>query len=690
MAIPFLHDTPPPVDPVAALLQLLETEAERVVRLWSKRIRAETYEVDIPGRNLRAPLRRLLDELVRLLRDRGDDALRLWPEVVRSHGARRYDQRFEVEDLAREFKSLEEVLLYVYARRNGVLEPEVATFIVELVGEAHASAQASFARVLRTEEVRFREAAVMESVLHHVEVGILLAEMDGTVSFATPPVSRLIGVPMRAVVGARSQASLVAVLAQVNARHPNGEPFKVTDMPFVRALKERGPVRGVLVLVERPGSGEATLELSATPVWEEGGELVGVLQTFTDRTESANKSKALVSAHDELRRLQGRLLQRTRTQALGQLASGAAHALNNFLNVLRLRITLLRRDSKPEHLDALDKTVGQVGELVARLQEFNVQRTEEQHADVQVDATVHEALELARAELEQREHPVTVELRLGNPGAVRADPGFFRELVVNLLLAEKERLGEAGGRVRVETRAEASGWVMLRVEDSAAPYDEEELTRLFDPLNRDAGAPQLSLLLAVARSQVQRWGGELTVENMPEGHGTAFVVRLPLARSEEEAAERVEAGRAAPSPRRFQQTRRVLVVDDDLDNARMMAEVLSEEGYDVKVAPSGDVALKLWEERRYDAALLDAVMPDMSGWEVARELRKRSPQALLAIVTGMDVRGQNRANLALVDAVFRKPIDVGALDDFLGQSESPLAGGAGGAGASGSGSLPQT
>ncbi|AKJ07291.1 histidine kinase/DNA gyrase B/HSP90-like ATPase [Archangium gephyra] len=680
MAIPFLHDTPPPVDAVAAVLHLLEDEAERVVRLWSKRIRAETYELDVSGRNLRAPLRRLIDELVRLLRDRGRDALALWPEVVRSHGARRYNQRFEVEDLAREFKSLEEVLLYVYARRNdGVLEPEVATFIVELVGEAHASAQASFARVLRTEEVRFREAAVMESVLHHVEVGILLAEVDGTVSFATPPVSRLIGVPMRAVVGSRSQSPLSVVLSQVSARQANGESFKVTDMPFMRALKERGPVRGVMMVVERPGGGEATLEMSATPVWEEEGELAGVIQTFTDRTEAATKTKALMSANDAVRRLQGRLLQRTRTQALGQLASGAAHALNNFLNVLRLRITLLRREFKPEHLDALDKTVGQVGELVARLQEFNVQRTEEQLSDVHVDATVREALEMARAELEGREHPVTVEQRLGEPGAVRADPGFFRELVVNLLLAERERLSEEGGRVLVETRREADGWVTLRVADSSTPYEAEDMTRMFDPLNRDAGAPQLSLLLAVARTQVQRWGGELTVENLPEG-GAAFVVRLPLARSEAEAAVQAQESREAAVPRRFQQTRRVLVVDDDPDNARMMAEVLGEEGYDVKVANSGDVALKMWDERRYDAALLDAVMPDMSGWEVARELRKRSPQALLAIVTGMDVRGQNRANLALVDAVFRKPIDVGALDDFLGQSEPHAAGGGGGAG----------
>ncbi|WP_420821885.1 response regulator [Pyxidicoccus caerfyrddinensis] len=661
------------VNPIQALSDLLQEERERVARLWAKRLRAETYEVDIPGRDLRAPLRQLLDELARLLRDRGDDAVRLWPEVVRSHGAYRYSQNFEPEDLTREFKSLEEVLLYVYGRRNGdSIEPEVAELIAELVWEAHAAAQASYARVLKTEEVRFREAAVMESVLNQVDVGILLAEVDGTVSFVTPPVSRLMGLPMRAVLGARASNTLSPVLSQVNARHLTGEPFKVTDMPFLRALKEKGPVRGVMMVVERPSGGEATLELSATPVWEEEGELAGAIQTFTDRSEAVNKTKALQSAHGELRRLQGRLLQRTRQQALGQLASGAAHALNNFLNVLRLRITLLQREFKAEHLEALDKTVGQIGELVARLQEFNVQRTQEQPTDVPVDQTVREALELARGELEQREHPVHVDLDLGGPGQVRADAGFFRELIVNLLLSARDRM-ENGGRLRVTTRANGEPWLTLRIEDEGPPYAVEELTQLFDPLRRDTGAPQLSLYLAVARAQVQRWGGELTAENSTTGQGAAFVVRLPRVHEAAAQAPRPEASRAEvtrpEAPRRFQKTRRVLVVDDDLDNARMMAEVLGEEGYEVQVAHSPEVALGMWDRRRFDAALLDAVMPEMSGWELARELRQRSPQTLLAIVTGMDVRGQNRANLALVDAVFRKPIDVGALDDFLGQSE---------------------
>ena len=147
------------------------------------------------GREVRNPLEHLVAELARLLEQRGEDAVRLWPEVVRPHGILRYEQRFEAEDLAREFKALQEVLLHVYGRRRGQVEEAVAELIAELVVEASAAVQAAFARVLRTEEVRFREAAVMESVLHHVEVGILLAEPEGAVTFVTPPVSRLLGAP---------------------------------------------------------------------------------------------------------------------------------------------------------------------------------------------------------------------------------------------------------------------------------------------------------------------------------------------------------------------------------------------------------------------------------------------------------------------------------------------------------------
>src|SRR5438876_882952 len=84
---------------------------------------------DRPKADLREPLAALVSELARLLSERGEDALRLWPETVRAHGVRRYDQHFDADDVAREFKVLHKVLLAVYFRRYGSIEGEVAEML---------------------------------------------------------------------------------------------------------------------------------------------------------------------------------------------------------------------------------------------------------------------------------------------------------------------------------------------------------------------------------------------------------------------------------------------------------------------------------------------------------------------------------------------------------------------------------
>ncbi len=658
-------------DAVAELAAVVLTERDRIARLWAKRLRLELNELEARTRDIREPLSWMIGELGRLLRDRGEEAVRLWPEVIRSHGASRYDLRFEPEDVSRELKALHQVLIRVYVKCRGAIEPDVAELLSEIIGEASAAVHASWARVLRTEEVRLREAAVMESLLEHIDVGIILAEEDGRLSWATPPVTRLVGLPARVFVGANIEA-IRSVLAQLNARHFSGEPFHASEMPYFRALKEKQEIRGVTMTIDHhPDGREVILEMTAIPVWEEGtDEIYGVVQTLVDRTETTHKTRELSQAYEQLRRLQGRLLQKTRNQALGQLASGAAHNLNNFLNVMRLRLTLLRREYKPQYLDALDKTVNNVSELVARLQDFSSQRGgEEEVTDVPINRLVQESTDLIRSELERPDAVVSVRMDLEGEPLVRADAASLRELLVNLVMSSRGRMPE-GGTMTIRSRSDGE-WVELEFEDTGEPYSQDDFIRLFDPLKGRTPAPHLNLLLAMGRNQVQRWGGELWAENIGDGVGTRFHLKLPVAVPQEKPAPRAEAP-ARPTGRRLQ-PRRVMVVDDEPDNARMLAEVLREEGYDVGVAHSGHDALELWKSGHFEAALLDGLMPDMSGWAIAREIRQEMPNALLAVVTGADVRGQNRENLALVDAVFRKPVDVGALDDFLAQPE-PLPG----------------
>lgn len=476
--------------PAEQLAAIVLTHREKIVRLWAKRLRAELHEVDLPGREVRRPLEPIVAELGRLLRDRGDEAIWLFAESVRAHGMRRFEQRFDPEDVARELSALQSVLIRIVVREMGGLEVEMATFIANLIGEAMASIFAAYARVLRTEEVRFREAAAMESVLHHLDVGILLLDGDGTVAFATPAVSRLVGIPARAFLGAKATEALRLALMQVSARHPGGAPFRATEMPWVRAIEDRKRVSGVRMAIDRhPDGVEVILEMTATPLVDEAtGQVYGVVQTLEDRTE---------------------LVRREREQEeLVRHATDTAHALNNSLNVLRLKLGLLRKEGSPAmqvHLDEVERAL-------------------------------------------------------------------------------------RGAAERVRT------------------------------LQSPAEAPEV---------------------------------------------EGIEAPARVPAFARRPEARRVLVVDDDIENARVTAEVLTEEGYDVRVANDGKTALELWGGQHFDAALLDAVMPDVSGWDLALQFRASNPDAALAVVTGADVRNIRREELGRVDAVFRKPVDAGILDEFL-------------------------
>lgn len=480
-------------DPAEQLAAIVQDEHEKIVRLWAKRLRAELHEVDLPGREVRRPLEALVTELGRLLRERGEEAIWLFAEAVRPHGIYRYEQRFDPEDVARELASLHGVLLRVVVRQTGGLDPAIAGFLATLIGEATGSALAAYARALRTEEVRFREAAAMESVLHHLDVGILLVDGDGMVAFATPAVTRLVGLPARAFVGAKAAEALRLLLTQVRARHPDGTPFRAAEMPWVLAIEERRRVFGVRMVIDRhPEGTEVILEMNATPLVDETtGNAYGVVQTLEDRTEL--------------------VLRERQQQRLVANATETALALNNSLNVLRLKLGLLRKDGSPAmqaHLDEVERA-----------------------------------------------------------------------------------LRSAADRVRT-------------LQDPAKPAVDGPITPAYCP----------------------------------------------------------------PRP----EARRVLVVDDDIENARVTAEVLGEEGYEVRVAHDGRSAIELWNGQHFDAALLDIVMPDISGWDLAKSFRLSNPDASLAVVTGSDIRGLKTDQLSRVDAVFRKPVDAAMLDDFLsGTGDEP-------------------
>jgi ActR/RegA family two-component response regulator len=275
--------------------------------------------------------------------------------------------------------------------------------------------------------------------------------------------------------------------------------------------------------------------------------------------------------------------------------------------------------------------------VVETLRGLGAPRAEGQPELVELDPVVAEAVELVRPELRAGTGPrLELAIELGSGARVRARRADIRELAVHLLLAALET-APSGARVRLAT--ERHGPAARIVLETPAGLAEAEA-------------------LAPVRELADAWGGELRLE------GTRAVVELFAAAAAPE--ER------APPPAPAALASRVLIVDDDEDNRQSLAAVLSAQGFEVVQAGGSAEAEAQARARSFEAALVDLVMPDGSGWDVVALLRELQPDARIALVTGAAPVASTPAASG-VDVVFAKPVDLEALLGFLGRGHARVA-----------------
>ncbi|MFN7134592.1 MAG: response regulator, partial [Myxococcales bacterium] len=339
----------------------------------------------------------------------------------------------------------------------------------------------------------------------------------------------------------------------------------------------------------------------------------------------------------------------------------------NLLNAMTLRMHLLRESPTPDAIDSLNRSVSDIANLVARLQQFANPRPAGPVEPTHLNAVLGDALALVRPEVRGGAgSTVHVEHALDESGpVVRANPSELREILVNILLQARDDLVESG-RVRVCTSTGPAG-VECRISwGEGGQTDRSE--GWFEPFAGGA-PPALSFALASARAAVSRWDGSLDARVSETGE-TEFVFTLKPA----EGLPRSPAAEAGGQPAQAATGHRtVLVIDDDPDNASMLAEVLTAEGHLAVTATTGVEAIAQFQRRHFDVALIDLVMPDMSGVEIATELARMRPGTRLALVTGWELSGEEREK-APVETVIRKPVDLDLLLRFLGGEREEPAG----------------
>ena len=352
-----------------------------------------------------------------------------------------------------------------------------------------------------------------------------------------------------------------------------------------------------------------------------------------------------------------------------------AHELRNPLAPIRYAARLLRPDSPPAAITQVRDTLERQSTQMARLLDdlLDVSRITRNVIELKREAldlrqAVEDSVEVARPLIDAVHHRLVVSLP-GKPVWVEADRTRLSQIVANLL-QNAAKYTDPGGRIEVgvEQQAEAA---VLRVRDSGigiAPEMRERVFEIFSQVHRpgDATRSGLGIGLAIVKRLVELHGGRIEVTSEGLGKGAEFTVRLPLATPQAGLPLNVV-------PLFASGRRRLLVVDDNRDAADSLAAMLRLSGHAVQVAYDGASAMALAETVRPDVMLLDLGMPQTSGYDVARWVRRQPWGAgvkLIALTGWGQDEDRRRTREAGFDLHLTKPVDPDQLVAMLDDDEA--------------------
>jgi GAF domain-containing protein/anti-sigma regulatory factor (Ser/Thr protein kinase) len=357
----------------------------------------------------------------------------------------------------------------------------------------------------------------------------------------------------------------------------------------------------------------------------------------------------------DLRAAQETLVRGATLRAVGELAAGAAHHLNNLMAVVlgRTQLLLLKAQDPAtvQSLRSIERAALEAADTVRRIQGFSRTSGGREAARFDVNAVVREAMEFTRSrwqdEAQLRGAPIEVDLDLGVVPEVSGRVAEIREVVTSLILNAVDAL-PMGGRIVISTRSEP-GRVRVAVSDTGAGMPDEVKRRAFEPFFTTKGVKRTGLGLAVAYGTIERHHGEIALES-EEGKGSTVTFSLPAAESR--GGEGLEP--PPPPPRRIGS---ILVIDDDDDVRQLVSDALTAQGHTVTTASGGREGLMHLQTVRYDLVITDLGMPDLNGWEVARAVKVSRPDTPVLLLTGWADVVDPSAGRG-VEGIIKKPFDV--------------------------------
>ncbi|MEH2688978.1 response regulator [Bradyrhizobium diazoefficiens] len=394
---------------------------------------------------------------------------------------------------------------------------------------------------------------------------------------------------------------------------------------------------------------------------------------------------ALQQAYEDLRQTQQAVMQQERLRALGQMASGIAHDINNALSPVSLYTqSLLEREPglsarTRDYLETIQRAVEDVAHTVARMREFYRQREPQLTLmPVHLNQLVQQVVDLTRArwsdmpQLRGTVIALRTELAEQLP-AISGIESEIREALINLIFNAVDAV-PGGGTLTLRTKlaggADGHGQVRIEVGDDGVGMDEETRRRCLEPFFTTKGERGTGLGLAMVYGVLRRHNGEIEIDSAV-GRGTTVSLNFPVP----------QAAPATPSQDRLDSARlsrlRLLLVDDDPLLLKSLCNTLEAEGHVVTTANDGVAGIAAFRAasargETFAAVITDLGMPDVDGRKVASAIKAASPATPVIMLTGWGKRLMSEDDIpAHVDHLLSKPPKLRELRETLAQCCEP-------------------
>ncbi len=388
-----------------------------------------------------------------------------------------------------------------------------------------------------------------------------------------------------------------------------------------------------------PGGGKRVISTQAARIYNQQRQVIGAVQTAQDITES-------IQIQEDREKLQSQVIQTQKMEAIGNLAGGIAHDFNNILTGIMgyselCRIQVQGHPKACRHIEQILKATDRAKDLVQQILTFS-RKTELEKKPLVLSPVVKEVAKFMRASL-----PTTIEIVQtidAASDAIMADPTQMHQVLMNLCTNAGHAMKESGGVLEIGLRKifistedllhhpslRYGHHLELIVRDTGQGISPENKARIFEPyFTTKVKGEGTGLGLAVVHGIVKEHGGEISVYS-EEGKGCIFRVYLPLIEKKLETEKDTEE---APLPGKGE---KILFVDDEKVVVDLSKQLLEGLGYRVMAETDPVRALAVYKEDpdNFDLLITDKYMPQLTGFDLAREIRTISTGIPVILCTG--------------------------------------------------------